>query len=249
MDQMGIHNNIWIVLLSYALAAAAAYSALNLISQVSHSAGRVRRLWLLSGTCVLGGGIWAMHFVGIMASRLPFKVSYHPGMAALSLLIVLSFCYAALQIVTAPRQRSWRFLTAGGILGGGISFMHYAGMSSMEMEAKIHYRMVDQAVSVLIAFTASYIGVLMFRRFKDHTGFSRWKLYSALFIALAVTGMHYTSLRASDLHNYNWQAAAPMLLETDVVLLTGISLVTLFVLAISGGTVSGQGCPGAHGLS
>ncbi|MBP2110104.1 EAL domain-containing protein [Paenibacillus sp. FSL P2-0089] len=237
MDQMGIHYNIWIVLLSYTLAAAAAYSALNLISQVSHSAGRVRRLWLLSGACVLGGGIWAMHFVGIMASRLPFKVSYHPVMAAVSLLIIMSSCYATLQLVTAPRQRSWRLLAGGGILGSGISFMHYAGMSSMEMEAKIHYRAMDQAVSVLIALAASYIGVLMFRRFKDHTGFNRWKLYSALFIALAVTGMHYTSLRASDLHSYSWQAPAPMLMETDVVLLTGISLVTLFVLAVSGGTV------------
>lgn len=112
MDQMGIHYNIWIVLLSYGLAAAAAYSALNLISQVSHSAGRVRRLWLLSGACVLGGGIWAMHFVGIMASRLPFKVSYHPVMAAVSLLIIMSSCYATLQMVTAARQRSWRLLRA-----------------------------------------------------------------------------------------------------------------------------------------
>lgn len=237
MDQMGIHYNIWIVLLSFALAATAAYSALNLISQVSHSTGRVRRLWLLSGACVLGSGIWAMHFVGIMASHLPFKVSYHPGTAVLSLLVSMLSCYAALQIATASRQRMWRFLIGGVILGGGISLMHYIGMSSMEMEAKVHYEIKDQALSVLIALLASYIGVFMFRKFKDYRGFSRWKLYSALFIALAVTGMHYTSLTTSHLQYDNWLGTKPVLMEADVILLTGISLVTLFMLALSGGAV------------
>ncbi|MEK3687699.1 putative bifunctional diguanylate cyclase/phosphodiesterase [Paenibacillus sp. FSL R10-2736] len=237
MDQMGIHYNIWIVLLSFALAATAAYSALNLISQVSHSTGRVRRLWLLSGACVLGSGIWAMHFVGIMASHLPFKVSYHPGTAVLSLLVSMLSCYAALQIATASRQRMWRFLIGGVILGGGISLMHYIGMSSIEMEAKVHYEIKDQALSVLIALLASYIGVFMFRKFKDYRGYSRWRLYSALFIALAVTGMHYTSLTTSHLQYDNWLGTKPVLMEADVILLTGISLVTLFMLALSGGAV------------
>lgn len=237
MDQMGIHYNIWIVLLSFALVAAASYSALNLISQVSHSAGRVRRLWLLSGACVLGSGIWAMHFVGIMASRLPFKVSYHPGTAVLSLLIIMSACYVSLQLVTSSPQRSWRFLVGGAILGSGISIMHYTGMSAMKLEMQVHYRLTDQAVPVLIALISSSIGLCLLRRFKDVTGFSRWKLYSALFIALAVTGMHYTSLRTGILHPQGPQGAAPLLMETDVILLTGISMVTLFVLAVSGGAV------------
>jgi diguanylate cyclase (GGDEF)-like protein len=237
MDQMGIHYNIWIVLLSFALAASAAYSALNLISQVPNSTGRVRRLWLLSGSCVLGCGIWAMHFVGVMASPMPYKVSYHPATAVLSLLVGMFFCYAALLIAMASRQRIWRFLTGGAVLGGGISFMHYIGMSSMEMEAKLHYGIKAQAFSVLIALLASCIGVFMFRRFKEYTGFSCWKLYSALFIALAVTGMHYTSLRTSSLHYDGGLGTEPLLMETDVILLTGISLVTLFILAISGGAV------------
>lgn len=237
MDQMGIHYNIWIVLLSFALTATAAYSALNLISQVSHSTGRVRRLWLLSGACVLGSGIWAMHFVGIMASHLPFKVSYHPGTAVLSLLVSMLACYVSLQIATASRQRMWRFLTGGVVLGSGISLMHYVGMSAMRMEAKVHYELVDQALSVLIALLASYIGVFLFRRIKDYSGFSRWKLYSALFIAFAVTGMHYTSLRTSSLQYGGRLGAKPLLMETDVILLTGITLVTLFMLAVSGGAV------------
>lgn len=237
MDQMGIHYNIWIVLLSFALAATASYSALNLISQVSHSTGKIRRLWLLSGACVLGSGIWAMHFVGIMASRLPFEVGYHPGRAVLSLLISILSSFLALGIAAASRQQLLRLLASGFILGGGISAMHYIGMSSMEMDGRLHYEPMAQGISMMIALLASYIAVFLFRKFKDYTGFSAWKLCSSLFIGFAVAGMHYISLSTSRFELNSWLGAKPFLMETDFILLTGVSLVTLFMLAISGGAV------------
>lgn len=174
MDQMGTHYNIWIVLLSFALAVTAAYSALNLISQVPCSAGKIRRLWLLSGACVLGGGIWAMH---------------------------------------------------------------YAGISSMDIEGTIHYEPLAQGISVIIALLASYIGIFLFRKFRAQEDFNHWKLGSALFIGFAVTRMHYISLRTSHLEYDSWISTKLFVTETDVILLTGVSLVTLFILAISGGAV------------
>ncbi|WP_150270177.1 putative bifunctional diguanylate cyclase/phosphodiesterase [Paenibacillus tepidiphilus] len=237
MDQMGIHYNVWIVLLSFALTATAAYSALNLISQVSHSAGRIRRLWLLSGACVLGSGIWAMHFVGIMAGRMPVNIGYHPGTALLSLLLIMLASLVSLGLAVHPRQGMRQLLAGGLVLGGGISAMHYVGMSSLEASGTIRYEVPAQVLSVMIAITASYIAIFLFRKFRDQAGFSRWKLYSALFIGLAVTGTHYTSLRTSTMIYDGWIGNAPYLINTDVILLTGVSFVTLFMLAISGGAV------------
>ncbi|MHA6534575.1 putative bifunctional diguanylate cyclase/phosphodiesterase [Paenibacillus sp. BAC0078] len=236
MDQMGIHYNIWIVLLSFVLSAAAAYSALSLISQISHSTGRARLIWLLSGACVLGCGIWAIHFVGIMALHLPFKVSYDLGRAVSSLLLIMLACYLSLWIAAVLRQRVG-LIASGLILGSGIAAMHYVGMSSMKMEAKIHYESATQVLSIMVAFSASYVGVLLLRKFKDYTGFSRWKLYSAMFIGLAVTGMHYISLRTSHIAYESWLATKHFQVDTDVILLTGVSLVTLLMLAVSGGAV------------
>lgn len=237
MDQMGTHYNTWIVLLSFALAVTAAYSALNLISQVSHSTGRIRRLWLLSGACVLGSGMWAMHFVGIMASQFPFEIGYRPGRAVLSLLISMLSSFVALWIATKPRQRIWRLPIGGIILGTGISAMHYVALSSMEMEGTIHYEPLAQGISILIALLASSIGIFLFRKFREQEKYNRWKLGSALFIGFAVTGMHYISLGTSYLEYGSGLGTKPFVMETDVILLTGVSLVTLFMLAISGGAV------------
>ncbi|MDQ0192303.1 putative bifunctional diguanylate cyclase/phosphodiesterase [Paenibacillus wynnii] len=237
MDQMGIHYNNWIVLLSFVLAVTAAYSAINLISQVSHSMGRIRSLWLLSGSCVLGSGIWAMHFVGILASRMPFQVGYHPGMAFLSMLVGMLACYLALRLSFSPYPKQWQLIMSSILLGAGISGMHYIGMSSMEIEATIHYSLLTQTLSFMIAVLSSYMGIYLFTRFKDDRAFSRWKLFSALCIGIAITGMHYTSISASHFEYDVWLSTKPFLMQTDVVLLTGVSLVTLFMFTISGGAV------------
>ncbi|WP_410512715.1 EAL domain-containing protein [Paenibacillus sp. BR2-3] len=237
MDQMEIHYNIWIVILSFALAVTAAYTALNLISQFARSTGRIRSFWLLTGSCVLGSGIWAMHFAGILASRMSFDVGYHPGIAVLSMLIGMLSCYLALRFALTPRPGFWRLAASALLLGGGISGMHYVGMSSMKMEATIHYYLLTQALSVMIAVLASYVALYLFRRFKDYCGFSKWKLYSALLIGIAITGMHYTSIQASHFEYDAWLGGKPFLMPTDIILLTGVSVVTLFMFAISGGAV------------
>lgn len=237
MDQMEVHYNQWIVLLSFVLAATAAYSSINLISKVSHASGKIRSLWLLSGACILGSGIWAMHFVGILASRLPFEVGYHPGMAILSLLVGMTACYFALHLGFTANLNTWQLIVSSFLLGGGISGMHFIGMSSMEIEATIHYNFLTQALAFMMAVLSSYVGIYLFRRFKDIPGFSRWKLYSSLCIGVAMTGMHYTSIGASRYEPTTWLGPNPLLMQTDVVLLTGVSLVTLFMFAISGGAV------------
>lgn len=166
MDKMGIHFNVWVVLLSLALVATAAYSALNLIAQVSGSNGKVRRLWLISGAFVLGSGIWVLHYVGIMASYLPFEVNYYPGRSILSLLVGVLFCYLAFHITSDTRLGVWRLIVGGILLGSGISAMHYIGLFSLRIGAKVYYDVWTQGAAVALVVVSAYLGLLMFYKFK-----------------------------------------------------------------------------------
>ncbi|SEU12434.1 bifunctional diguanylate cyclase/phosphodiesterase [Paenibacillus sp. NFR01] len=237
MDQTGIHYNIWVVLLSFALAAIASYSALNLTAQVSHSVGRIRRLWLFSGASVLGTGIWAMHFIGIMAGQYPLNVSYDPGGAVLSLAVSMLFSLLALFQVTSKRNSFRRLFLGGLILGAGISLTHYAAMDAMKTSGHLHHNTLAQILSVAVSLLGSCFGFMFLRRFREKRGLGRWKLYSSLCIAIAVTGMHYTNLRSSYMETDVANSLGPLLMDTDVVLLTGVTLVTLLMLLISGGAV------------
>lgn len=237
MDHSGIHYNIWIVLLSFALSVTASFSALNLVCQVGTSPARTRRLWVMSAACVLGSGIWAAHYVGIMAGRMPLEVRYSPGTAILSMLTGIAICYAGLSIPLGNRKSFLRSAIGGILLGAWISFMHYIGIASMKMDARISFQLAGQALAVLIALSAACISLTLFGRFRDTAGFNRWKLYAALLLGSGISGMHFISMGTSHFAYDGWLGPDSSLVQSDVILLLGVSLVTLFMFGISGGSV------------
>src|SRR3954463_12720544 len=77
--------NYALVLLSYLVATLGSYAFLQFVTRIAElrNAG-LRFGWLVIGATAMGGGIWAMHFVGMLAHILPIPVSYEPGVTALS---------------------------------------------------------------------------------------------------------------------------------------------------------------------
>src|SRR5207302_3886019 len=93
-----------LVALSAALAMFAAYAALDLAGRVTVVRGRVRSLWLGGGATAMGLGIWAMHYVGMLALSLPVPVFYHYPTVLLSLLAAIVASLAALFTVSRKRM-------------------------------------------------------------------------------------------------------------------------------------------------
>src|ERR1700685_4377215 len=65
-----------LVVVSVLIAVMASYAALDLAGRVTSTRGVARRLWLSGGAVAMGTGIWAMHYVGMLAFRLPAPVEY-----------------------------------------------------------------------------------------------------------------------------------------------------------------------------
>src|SRR3954471_6423275 len=79
-----------LVALSIAIAAAASYTALDLAGRIGAAAGWARRAWLATAAVTMGGGIWAMHFVAMLAFSLPVPMAYDPGLTLLSLMVAIA---------------------------------------------------------------------------------------------------------------------------------------------------------------
>ncbi|MCA1978485.1 MAG: hypothetical protein LDL19_04545, partial [Thiobacillus sp.] len=61
----------WLVMLSVLVAIFASIVALETARQLEKTAsGRVRTILLIVGSLALGGGVWSMHFVGMLAFQL-----------------------------------------------------------------------------------------------------------------------------------------------------------------------------------
>ncbi|MDB5044347.1 MAG: hypothetical protein JWQ08_397, partial [Deinococcus sp.] len=149
------------VALSYVIAAFAAYISLELASRMGHDQmGRKRRL--LAQGALLGYGIWAMHFVGMLAFELDALIQYNLFITVASGLAAVVFVTAALLIVNGGRPSWGRFLTGGVVAGFGISVMHYAGMMALQTGAMTTYLTLPFLMSVVIAVAAATIALFLF---------------------------------------------------------------------------------------
>jgi NO-binding membrane sensor protein with MHYT domain len=144
-----------LVLLSIVVAMMASYTALNLAGRVTETEGRTSLLWLTGGAVAMGSGIWAMHFIGMLAFSLPVRMSYALDTTLLSLLVAIGVSAFALRIVTRPTLRARHFLVGGLLMGMGICGMHYMGMHAMRMDPAIHYDTTRLVASIVIAVVAS----------------------------------------------------------------------------------------------
>lgn len=181
-----------LVVLSIAVAVLASYAALDLGGRVRSATPRLRWAWLLGAALAMGGGIWSMHFVGMLAIEIGLPAAYDLGLTVLSLLIAIGVTGAALAWVGRRRAGRRDVLIAGPVMGIGVAAMHYIGMAALRIPGDLAYSLPVVALSVGIAVTAATVALwLTFRPT------SVWqKIVAALVMGLAVSGMHYTGMAA-----------------------------------------------------
>src|SRR5258708_21922945 len=140
-----------LVLLSYLVAALGSYAFLQFATRIAELRDRgLRFSWLAIGAFAMGSGIWAMHFVGMLAHILPIPVSYDPGITALSIVPAVLAAGVALHVVARPVVSTGRLLIGGTLMGAGIGAMHYTGMAALEVNALLPYDPPPFAASVLV---------------------------------------------------------------------------------------------------
>src|SRR5882757_4221859 len=104
----------------------------------------------------MGTGIWAMHFVGMLALSLPLPIVYDLPVTLLSLLIAIVVSSFALHIASRDEVTPGRLSAAGVAMGIGICAMHYVGMAAIEIDPPIRYDRYWLAASFAIAIAASF---------------------------------------------------------------------------------------------
>jgi diguanylate cyclase len=122
-----------LVALSIVIAILASYTALALTGRVTVTRDGARRAWLLGGSVAMGTGIWSMHFVAMLAFRLPLQIGYNVPLVALSLLAAMAASALALVIASRPSLSPIQLGAAASVMGGGIVTMHYTGMAAIRM--------------------------------------------------------------------------------------------------------------------
>lgn len=223
-----------LVLFSVLVAMFASYTALDLAGRITAIKGRARYLWLAGGALAMGTGIWWMHFVGMLAFRLPIALGYDPLITAASLLVAIAASGFALWLVCQETMPYRRLVLGAALMGIAVAGMHYTGMAAMLMRPGIDYDPWLFTLSILIATLAGGAALWIafrLRRLGRHIHAKR--LGAAIIMGCAIASMHYVGVAAArfPLGSVCLAAASSGLRSESFVL--PILLTTIFILAVA----------------
>jgi diguanylate cyclase len=223
---MPVTYETWLVLLSIVMAIQGAYVGFSLTAQIADATGMRRRLLLAGATVSLAVAIWTMHFVGMLAVRLPFQVDYLVLPTLLSFLVCAIVVGGAVYATTAGPLTLLRLTLSSCLMGGGIFAMHYIGMSALDASAHMAHNPYFVAASMAIAIAASGLALWL----AAGRGSRPPLILSSAAFGLAVSGMHYTAMGGVTLYPFVTASSGAPVLSTDLLAI----VVAVVAFCISG---------------
>ena len=202
--EMEATYNWFLVSLSFLISVFGSFTGLQITNGMKSSPNGPSMLWIFAAAVSLGGGaIWTMHFIGMLAYQVqvPTDIGYKPGLTFVSLLIAIVAVGIGVYIAVSGKLSFIRLLGAGLFTGLAVASMHYIGMEAMVMPGStMSYNPVLVGVSIVIAVVAATVALWLAVNLKG----SGIMFVSAIVMAIAVCGMHYTGMAAMSMtHNHD----------------------------------------------
>jgi two-component system sensor histidine kinase/response regulator len=230
-----------LVVLSVVISVLTSYAALDLAGRVTSARDGARTLWLSGGAIAMGIGIWSMHYVGMLAFRLPVPVQYDWPTVVVSLLAAVLASAIALFVVSRTTMGLFRVIIGSVFMGSAIAGMHYIGMAAMRLPAMCHFSLWIVATSVVLAMVISLVALWLTFYFREEKRSGGWrKALSAVVMGAAVPTMHYTGMAAASFtpsltaegnlsHALNISSLGTISIVVVTFMVLGIAVLTSFV--------------------
>ena len=225
-------HDLWLVALAAFVCTLAATTCIELLCHARKSAGRLRAAWITIAAIAGGSGIWATHFIAMLAFEPGLPSAYHVGLTALSLIYAVVLTGAALTLAlarTSPAAPALGGAVFGGaVLGVGIAAMHYTGMAAYEVGARIHWDPILVTVSLLLGSTLGSVALAV----GLGDGGVRRRAVAALVLVAAICSHHFTAMGAVTI------APDPTILVSEAAipsrwLAVGVALASLAILLLA----------------
>src|ERR1700694_6159884 len=184
-------HDLRLVGLAAAICVLASFAAINLLHHARKSSGHMRRVWLAVSAVSSGFGIWATHFVAMLAFTPGIPSGYNVILTILSLIAAVLLTGAGLAVALAPNWRHGPWV-GGAIVAGGIAAMHYTGMAAFEIAGIILWDPALVAASVVLGAAIGAIALPVGLHGKEE----KWKFGGALLLTLAICSHHFTAMGA-----------------------------------------------------
>jgi NO-binding membrane sensor protein with MHYT domain len=200
-----------LVVLAVVLCFFASAVAINLFHRAQATTHRARLVWLSLDAAAAGFGIWATHFVAMLAYHPGAGGSYDLGLTILSLMFA-TFTTGIGFLAALRDLEGWTPILGGAMIGCGIAAMHYTGMMALKLPGRFTWSPDFVITSVVfgIVLAASSLYVATKRNNWPNT------LLAAGLLSFAILATHFTGMLLGQHAGYPHRSAARQRPRGDV---------------------------------
>jgi len=201
LERIPVQYNAGMVLLSYFLAVFGSLVGLMTVRLLLASRTKSEKLtWMTAGAFAISGGVWSMHFLGMVALGNSMVDHLDGPMTWLSILPALVSGFIVLHVLSRVKLSPIRIVAAGLSLGVGIGAMHFTGMAAMRNAMDMVYDPLVLLGAIGIAVVLATVALSVKHQLEKFETLSKngWSIVLvAAIMGLATSGMHYTAISAA----------------------------------------------------
>jgi diguanylate cyclase len=220
-------HDLHLVVLAGFVCLFASFSGINLLGRARATKGRARIAWLALAGVATGCGIWATHFIAMLAYEPGVPIAFDIGLTGLSLIFAATITGAGFSLaVNRPSLR--RSALAGAVVGLGVGSMHYTGMWALEVPGRITWDpgLVIASVLAGMMLATGAMAVATCYRGKLQS------LLAALLLTLAIVSHHFTAMGAIELLPDPTKYIHPFSLDPEA-LAMAVAAAAILILGLS----------------
>ncbi|MDQ0194306.1 PAS domain S-box-containing protein [Paenibacillus wynnii] len=219
------------VILSVLIAFLACFMSIDLTDRLLRGNRKHRSILLIS--FLLGLGIWAMHFIGLLAMDLNNTLTFQIPLLAFSLLIPIAASYITLWLLSSNNRSTFNGILSGTVYSAGLLLMYYSGIRAIRLTASYE----QDTLSMILSFVSALISAVVIATYNlkwlsnEYNLFSFRKTIIILLLTGSVTAMHYTAMRGTTFSEPSLYAGQWPMLD-DFLLVYMVFGAFLFILSL-----------------
>lgn len=221
-------HDLRLVTLAACICVLASGTTANLLYLVQNNRARIRWSGLLTTSIVFGCGIWALHFVAMLAYMPGVPVAYDVATTLASIAVAVIGTFAALLAWTYCPAETGGFVIAGSLLGLTISAMHFCGVLAMRVPGTLRFD--NRGVLASIGVSILFATIAFARAGKLELTWRRVEITA--WLALSVSGLHFTAMAALSIQLGTAPIGSGSVFGSDALGVT-IGIVSFAILMVS----------------
>lgn len=223
-------HDIRLVGLAVVICGLASFTTISLLRYAAATRDQMRTIWISVAAISGGFGIWATHFIAMLAFTPGVPSGYNIFLTIVSLLAAVLLCGGGFAIALNRTSRAMPWI-GGAVVGGGIATMHYLGMAAFEIQGIILWDLPMVAASIALGGLIGAAALPVGLRKRPVT----WRYYGTVLLTLAIASHHFTAMAAASILPDPSLDIPSSALPTGL-LAVGVALVsaTIIFLALAG---------------